>query len=80
MGLFLESLLEGGPSHAVEKVRAGFLIVPKPDSDPESFNEVVREILRRADDDYVALPRSDGRLGYDLVLIVPVDGSRPGSP
>ena len=73
MGLFLQSLRDGGPIHAVEKADRGFAIVRKPKADPDAFNLLARETIDRAGADFVALPSTDGRGGYDQVVIIPLD-------
>jgi len=71
--MFLQSLREGGGVYAVEKNELGFAIVRKPDADPEASNELAREPLSQSGDDFVALPVSDGRMGYEQVFIIPID-------
>jgi hypothetical protein len=71
--MFLQSLREGGHVYAVEKNDLGFAIIRKPDADPEAFNELARETLSQSGDDFVALPVSDGHIGYEQVVIIPID-------
>ncbi len=73
MGSYLQSLQQGGPFHAIEEADGGFAIARKPTADPEAFNQLAREILEQAGADFVALPRTDGRTGYDQVFIIPID-------
>jgi len=73
LGLFLQSLRDGGPAHAVEPASTGFAIVPKPGGDPQAFNDLARETLNRAGSDYAAFPRTDGRSGYDQVIVIPIE-------
>ena len=73
MGVFLQSLRDGGPSHAVEKTDDGFAVVPRQPRDRAAFNRLAREVMEQAGDDYVALPRYDGPANYDSVFIIPLD-------
>ena len=73
MGVFLQSLRDGGPSHAVEKSEEGFAVVPRRKADRAAFNRLVREVMEHSGDDYVALPRYDGPSNYDRVFIIPLE-------
>ena len=74
MGVFLQSLRGGGPSHAVEKSEEGFVVVPRRTGDRAAFNRLAREVMEHSGDDYVALPRYDGPANYDRVFIIPLEG------
>ena len=74
MGVFLQSLRDGGPSHAVEKSDDGFAVVPRRPVDRAAFNRLAREVMEHSGDDYVALPRYDGPANYDRVFIIPIEG------
>jgi hypothetical protein len=74
MGVFLQSLRNGGPSHAVEKSEEGFAVVRRRSADRAAFNRLAREVMEHSGDDYVALPRYDGPTNYDRVFIIPIDG------
>ena len=74
MGVFLQSLRDGGPSHAVEKSDEGFVVKPLRRADRAAFNQLAREVMERSGDDYVALPRYDGPANYDRVFIIPIEG------
>ena len=43
MGVFLQSLRDGGPSYAVEKSAEGFVVVRKRSADRAAFNRLARE-------------------------------------
>lgn len=73
MGVFLQSLREGGPSHAVEQSEEGFAVVPRRPADRAAFNRLAREVMEHSGDDYIALPRYDGPTDYDRVFIIPID-------
>ena len=72
MGFLLKSLRDGGPSHRVEPSEIGFSLVRKRLADRIAFNQLAREVMDQAGDDYVALPRSDGPASYDRVFIIPL--------
>jgi hypothetical protein len=74
MGVFLQTLRDGGPSHAVEPSDEGFAVVRKRRADRGAFNRLAREVMENSGDDYVALPRYDGPTDYDRVFIIPIDG------
>ncbi len=74
MGVFLQSLRDGGPSHAVEKSDEGFVVKPRRRTDRAAFNALAREVMEHSGDDYVALPRYDGPVNYDRIFIIPIDG------
>ena len=74
MGVFLQSLRDGGPSHAVETSDEGFVVVRRRRTDRAAFNRLAREVMEHAGDDYVALPRYDGPSNYDRVFIIPLEG------
>lgn len=73
MGVFLQSLRDGGPSHAVETSEEGFVVVPRRQTNRADFNRFAREVMEHAGDDYVALPRYDGPFNYDRVFIIPLE-------
>lgn len=74
MGVFLQSLRGGGPSHSVEHSDEGFVVVPRRKGDRAAFNALAREVMAHSGDDYVALPRYDGPSNYDRVYIIPIEG------
>ncbi len=74
MGVFLQSLKDGGPSYAVEQSDEGFAVVRKRRADRAAFNQLAREVMEHSGDEYVALPRYDGPTNYDRVFIIPIDG------
>ena len=74
MGVFLQSLKDGGPSYAVEPSDDGFAVVRKRRADRAAFNRLAREVMERSGDEYLALPRYDGPANYDRVFIIPIEG------
>ena len=68
---FLKSLRKPGRFCRVEKADAGFFLVRTDDRD--AFNELARQAIDRSGLDYVALPVSDGKAGYERVFIMPMD-------
>jgi len=74
MGVFLQSLRDGGPSHAVESSDDGFVVKPRRRADRAAFNRLAREVMEHSGDDYVALPRYDGPANYDRIFIIPIEG------
>ena len=73
MGVFLQSLKDGGPSYAVEPSDDGFAVVRKRRADRAAFKRLAREVMERSGDDYLALPRYDGPANYDRVFIIPIE-------
>ena len=73
MGKFLDFLKRSDGRHLIEPAGEGFAVVRRSVADAHAFNEFAREIVRKSGDDYVALPRTDGRAGYDRVFIIPLD-------
>lgn len=73
MGAFLESLSRPDDCHLTEKTEEGFAIIRRSVDCADAFNELAREAIRRSGSDYVALPRTDGSIGYDQVFIIPID-------
>ena len=73
MGEFLEFLKRSDGCHLIEPSEQGFALVRKSDADAGSFNALVRRALDCSGSDYVALPRTDGRAGYDQVFIIPLN-------
>ena len=74
MGMFLQSLKDGGPYYAVEPSDDGFALVRKRSADRAAFNRLAREVMEHSGDDYLALPRYDGPANYDRVIIIPIEG------
>jgi hypothetical protein len=72
MDLSLQTLHHPDPLYDIEDSTDGFSLVRAASADAETFNGLVRQILDKAGRDFVALPRSDGRTGYDGVFILPL--------
>ena len=73
MGLKLEAVLQTGQGRSVEDGGMGYRILRGAEEAPCDFNRFVRTVLDSSGDEFVALPVSDGRLGYDEVFIIPLD-------
>ena len=73
MGKFLNTLATSGDFHQVEISEYGFIMMRRPDALPDGFNRLARAAIEGAGDDYVALPISDGGVGYAQVIIMPLD-------
>lgn len=71
MTSFLKSLRKPGRFCRVEKADGGFFLVRADDGD--AFNALAREAIDKSGSDYVALPVSDGKAGYERVFIMPMD-------
>ena len=69
MAPLIETLRKGAAAFTVEDIDSGFLIhlVERHES---VFNEIARLVMDNAGPDYSALPRSDGRGGYDCVHVI----------
>ncbi|MFN3667874.1 MAG: hypothetical protein ACK4VY_01045 [Brevundimonas sp.] len=70
MRTLLQTISPMGPSHTLEKVEAGYLLARRPDGDRAEFNKVARQAINLAGAYFVALPRTDGAMGYDHVIIM----------
>jgi hypothetical protein len=78
MDLSLQTLPRPDPLYEIEENAEGFALLRASSADADAFNGLVRRILDTAGFDFVALPRSDGRTGYDGVFILPLRaGSLP---
>ena len=73
MGRLLDKLIRGSPAYEVKAENDGFSLVGKPDRLDE-FNDLVREAVDHAGEEFVVFPTSDGRHGYSRMFIVPLDG------
>ena len=73
MGKLLDRLIQGSPAYEVKAENDGFSLVGKPDRLDE-FNDLVREAVDHAGEEFVVFPTSDGRHGYSRMFIVPLDG------
>ncbi|WP_372706422.1 hypothetical protein [Brevundimonas sp.] len=70
---FLKSLRKPGRFCRLEKAEGGFFIVRADGMAKDAFNALAREAIDRSGSDYVALPVSDGKSGYERVFIMPMD-------
>lgn len=71
MDRLFESLRQETAAYSVEPYEEGFLIVRKPGAE-EPFDEVARAVINHSGEVFAAFPRSDGRGGYESVLILPI--------
>lgn len=72
MTLFLTTLRAGGPAFTVSEASEGFTITAVAGREA-GFNDIARLCMEKAGSTFVAFPRSDGRGGYDQVLILPIE-------
>ena len=72
MGRMLDMLLEASTAYDVRREKDGYSLIANP-AQPDVFNDVVRDALEKAGDDFVAFPTSDGRQGYSQMFIIPLD-------
>lgn len=66
MGRFLEALKADSRAKTIEMTRDGFVLA----GEGEAFDQLAREALEGAGEDYVALPTGNGAGGYERVVIV----------
>ncbi|CAN5267064.1 hypothetical protein BH10PSE2_BH10PSE2_15490 [soil metagenome] len=71
MGHLLNRLRQASPAHRVETTGEGFVIVRR-DGFEQAFNDLARTAINGDDTDFVAFPVSDGGLGYERVVILPI--------
>ncbi|QYC10685.1 hypothetical protein [Brevundimonas nasdae] len=69
MTRYLESLQRRSSVHNVEVTEGGFVIVRKA-PDCRAFDGLAREVIKSAGRDYVALPFTDGAVGYARIIIL----------
>jgi hypothetical protein len=70
--LKLEAVLHADHGRSFED-GMGYRILRGANETPGDFSRFVREVLDSSGDEFVALPVSDGRLGYDEVFVIPLD-------
>ena len=76
VGMTLDALLHAGHGRRLEDGGTGFRILPGAHEAPGDFSRFVREVLDSSGNEFVALPVSDGRLGYDEVYVIPLEPDR----
>lgn len=72
MGRVLDRLLEASPAYIVRREKDGYFLIANP-AQPDAFNDVVRDAVEKAGDDFVVFPTSDGHHGYSQMFIIPLD-------
>lgn len=72
MGRFLDRLLEASTAYDVRRDKDGYFLIANP-AQPDAFNDVVRDAVEKAGDDFVVFPTSDGHHGYSQMFIIPLD-------
>lgn len=73
MTSFLKSLRKPGRAYRIEDADGGFFIVRNDGAEADAFNALARQTIDLSGTDYVALPITDGKLGYERIFIVPMD-------
>ncbi len=68
MGRLLDALRNDPRASGVEVTNDGFVL----SGSGEAFDELAREALENAGKDFVALPTSDGGVGYSRVVIITI--------
>ncbi|CAN5369639.1 hypothetical protein BH09PSE1_BH09PSE1_23160 [soil metagenome] len=71
MGKLLDRLRENSSAYVMEETSAGYILVGVPEA-AEEFNVLVRDLLDRAGEEFVVLPTTDGKTGYERVVLVPL--------
>lgn len=59
----------------IQETGYGFVLIRRVDRDDE-FTSLVRQLRDWSDDDYVVLPVTDGRPGYERAVLLPL-ATRP---
>lgn len=72
MSMSLDRLRRMGGQNRDELDDGAFEILRTADADARAFDSLVRETVDSSGRDFVALPRRDGRAGYDGVFIIPL--------
>jgi len=71
MGRLLDRLKAGSPSYAVEPTQEGFVLVAESHHRDE-FDDLVRDLMATSSDEFVVIPVSDGSVGYERAVILPL--------
>ena len=53
----------------MEETSTGYILVAVPEA-AEEFNVLVRDLLDRAGEEFVVLPTTDGKTGYERVVLL----------
>ena len=70
---FLKRLPPEGTHYRLERTDIGYALGRKEDADPTIFNDLAREAIGLAGEEFVAMPRLDEKADYDQVIIIPLD-------
>lgn len=71
MGKMLERLKAGSPVYSVEETDGGYVLIAS-GADGAAFSSLVRDLVNAVDDEFVALPISDGHTGYERVVLLTI--------
>jgi len=71
MGRLLDRLRAGSPSYAVEPTGDGFVLVAESNHRDE-FDDLVRDLMATSNDEFAVIPVSDGGVGYERAVILPL--------
>ncbi len=71
MVTLLDRLKVGSPAYVMSETEEGYLLIGAPDA-KEQFSDLVRDLVNRGGDEFVVLPTSDGKTGYERVILLPL--------
>jgi hypothetical protein len=71
MGRFLDKLSRDDPAYDLSASDDGYTLVGRVGHEDE-FNELARDLIDNAGDEFVVLPTPDGQMGYERVFIIPI--------
>ncbi|QBX36899.1 hypothetical protein E4M02_04345 [Brevundimonas sp. S30B] len=71
MGRILDKLVRDHPAYQVEASDNGLLLIRRDGKDAE-FNNLARELINDAGQEFAVFPTSDGHTGYERVFVIPL--------
>jgi hypothetical protein len=71
MGRFLDRLSRDDPAYELMASDDGYTLIGRAGHEDE-FNELARDLIDNAGNEFVVLPSSDGQVGYERVFIIPI--------
>lgn len=69
MRKLLDRLKANASAFVMEETSTGYILVAVPEA-AEEFNVLVRDLLDRAGEEFVVLPTTDGKTGYERVVLL----------